>query len=123
MWKACQWWLLTQRQFLEEAWSLYGIGITVLFLRFAIRLRTVGVWGFRGDDAFAFLLIVFFTLDAVTVHDVCECQIRVFPQPNKEQSPTPVPDYMSTNVEGAQIQKTRRMCFPPDPSTFPQGRY
>jgi hypothetical protein len=74
-----QWWLLTRHQFLEEAWSLYGIGITVLFLRFAIRLRTVGIWGFRGDDAFAFLLIAFFTLGAVTVHDVCECKIRVFP--------------------------------------------
>lgn len=72
--------LLTRRQFLEEGWSLYGIGMTVLFLRFAIRLRTVGFRGFRGDDAFAFLLIVFFTLDAVTVHDVCECKIRVCPQ-------------------------------------------
>lgn len=63
---------LTAFQFIEEAWSLYGIGLCVLFLRFAIRLRTVGIRGFRGDDAFAFLLIIFFTLDAVTVHEICE---------------------------------------------------
>ena len=32
----------------SQAW--FGIGVTVIFMRFAVRLRTVGLRGFQGDD-------------------------------------------------------------------------
>lgn len=45
----------------------------VLMLRFFIRLRTVGFSQLKGDDAFALLVVAFYTIDAVTVHNVCTC--------------------------------------------------
>jgi hypothetical protein len=30
--------------------SWYGIGVFFIFLRYAVRLRTVGIRGFHGDD-------------------------------------------------------------------------
>lgn len=42
-------------------------------LRFFIRLRTVGFSQLKGDDAFALLVVAFYTIDAVTVHNVCTC--------------------------------------------------
>jgi hypothetical protein len=46
--------------------------VAVLVLRFAVRFKTVGLRGLRGDDAFAFLVLLFYTLDAVTVNIVCK---------------------------------------------------
>jgi hypothetical protein len=51
---------------------MYGIGVTVLLLRFANRLKTVGIRGFQEDDFFSLLTRSFFTMDAATVHIVCE---------------------------------------------------
>ncbi|KAK6216189.1 TAT-binding protein-like protein 7, AAA ATPase [Pestalotiopsis sp. IQ-011] len=53
--------------FLIEVWVLYGIGMLVFAARFAVRLKTVGIRGFQGDDLFAVLLILFYTGDAVLV--------------------------------------------------------
>lgn len=47
---------------------LYGIGISILLLRFYTRIKSVGFRGLQGDDYFSILVIVFWTMDAVTVH-------------------------------------------------------
>ncbi|RGP65899.1 hypothetical protein FLONG3_9031 [Fusarium longipes] len=54
--------------FLLEAWGLYALGIIILLARFAVRIKTVGWRGLQGDDFFSFLVLLFFTGDAVTVH-------------------------------------------------------
>jgi hypothetical protein len=69
-------------QFLPEVWALYGLGMTVLILRCAVRLQTVGFRGLKGDDVFSLLVMAFYTMDAATVHIVCEC-IRTKPSQAK----------------------------------------
>ncbi|KAH7129166.1 hypothetical protein EDB81DRAFT_907114 [Dactylonectria macrodidyma] len=54
--------------FLYEAWALYGIGTIVLLSRFAIRVKTVGWRGFQGDDLFSVFVLIFYAMDAFTVH-------------------------------------------------------
>ncbi|QPC80005.1 hypothetical protein HYE68_010757 [Fusarium pseudograminearum] len=54
--------------FLYESWGLYALGLIILIARFTVRLRTVGWRGLQGDDAFSFLVLLFYTTDAVTVH-------------------------------------------------------
>lgn len=36
-------------EFLPEEWTLYGVGVVVIFLRFFVRIKTVGFKGFQGD--------------------------------------------------------------------------
>lgn len=59
-------------RFLVETWSLYALGAALLLVRFAVRFRTVGPKEFQGDDYFAMATLLFFTLDALIVHLVCE---------------------------------------------------
>ncbi|EKG21349.1 hypothetical protein MPH_01341 [Macrophomina phaseolina MS6] len=54
-------------EFLPEVWTLYGIGVVVFALRFFVRIRTVGLSGFCGDDYFAILSVFFLTIDGVVV--------------------------------------------------------
>ncbi|KAI0019298.1 hypothetical protein F4780DRAFT_793384 [Xylariomycetidae sp. FL0641] len=58
----------TDPTFLREVWGLYGVGVSILFLRFAVRLKTVGLRGMQGDDLFALLTLAMYTMDAATVH-------------------------------------------------------
>lgn len=37
-------------------------------MRFLTRIKTVGFRGFQGDDYFSILVLLFWTMDAVTVH-------------------------------------------------------
>jgi hypothetical protein len=53
-------------EFLREVWGLYGLGVLILFLRFATRLRTVGVRQSKGDDYMAIVVLFCYTADAVT---------------------------------------------------------
>jgi hypothetical protein len=48
--------------FQTEAWTEYGLGSAVLFLRYFARWRTVGWKGMQGDDYFAFASLVFWTV-------------------------------------------------------------
>ncbi|KAK1995755.1 hypothetical protein LX36DRAFT_150633 [Colletotrichum falcatum] len=41
--------------YLPEIWTWYAIGVLVIVLRYAVRIRTVGIDGFRGDDYLALL--------------------------------------------------------------------
>ncbi|KAH9818180.1 hypothetical protein Tdes44962_MAKER05374 [Teratosphaeria destructans] len=54
-------------EFLREVWILYAIGLLVLGLRFAVRIRSVGFKGWQGDDYMAIVVIFCYTADAVTV--------------------------------------------------------
>ncbi|KFH41564.1 hypothetical protein ACRE_077240 [Hapsidospora chrysogenum ATCC 11550] len=49
--------------FQTEAWTEYGIGTLFLFLRYFARWRVVGFKGWQGDDYFAVLVLVFWTLE------------------------------------------------------------
>jgi hypothetical protein len=42
--------LPTEATFLPEQWAEYGIGVFIIFLRYFVRIRTVGFRGFQGDD-------------------------------------------------------------------------
>ncbi|ETS79912.1 hypothetical protein PFICI_07441 [Pestalotiopsis fici W106-1] len=74
--------------FLAEVWGLYGVGCLLLTLRFFVRVKTVGFMGMRGDDFFALLVLIFYTLDAATVHVVY---------------------YAGTNVEASVLQTTQTL--------------
>ncbi|KAH8893942.1 hypothetical protein GQ53DRAFT_793407 [Thozetella sp. PMI_491] len=76
----------TDPTFLSEVWGLFGFGCTILFLRFAVRIRTVGIRGLQGDDFFAVLVLAFYTMDAATVTIIY---------------------HTKTNVESGQLQKIR----------------
>ncbi|KAF8866899.1 hypothetical protein BDZ45DRAFT_795355 [Acephala macrosclerotiorum] len=85
-------------EFLLEEWSLYGVGVAVILLRFAIRIKTVGFKGFQGDvrnsqydlwrdkDYMSILTLAMFTRDATTVHIIY---------------------FIGTNVEASVLQNTR----------------
>lgn len=36
--------------YMTEVWTWFGIGVTVIFVRFGVRVRMVGLRGFQGDD-------------------------------------------------------------------------
>ncbi|KXJ88019.1 hypothetical protein Micbo1qcDRAFT_111613, partial [Microdochium bolleyi] len=74
--------------FLREVWGLYIVGMVILALRFAIRWKTVGLRGMQWDDMFALLVVVFYTIDAATVHIVY---------------------YAGTNVEGVYLSTLRTL--------------
>ncbi|KAH9884075.1 hypothetical protein F4778DRAFT_800406 [Xylariomycetidae sp. FL2044] len=74
--------------FLQEVWILYGIGMSILLLRFAVRLKTVGLRGLQGDDLFALITAAMYTMDAATVHIIY---------------------YAGTNVEATQAALTRTL--------------
>ena len=77
--------------FLLEDWLEYGFGVCIIFLRYCIRIRTVGLRGFQGDDYMTILVrtvqhrqncipfliitqkvLALFTMDAVLVDIVCK---------------------------------------------------
>ncbi|KAI1860683.1 uncharacterized protein JN550_011408 [Neoarthrinium moseri] len=72
--------------FLTEVWTLFAIGILVLFARFAVRIKTVGLRGLQGDDLFALIIVFMYTGDAVLVHLVY---------------------LLGSNVDAATFQRTR----------------
>jgi len=66
----------------------------------------VGIRGLQGDDYMSLLTLAFFTMDAATVHIICETSIC-----NKVQNKFTdhVEDFTGTNVEASQLQKTRTL--------------
>ncbi len=40
-------------------------------MRFGVRLKTVGFRGLQGDDFFSVLVLIFYVMDAFTVHLIC----------------------------------------------------
>lgn len=53
--------------FQKEAWTEYGIGTLVLFLRYFARWKAVGFKEWQGDDYFAIAVLVFWTVCDHTV--------------------------------------------------------
>ncbi|KAJ3526383.1 hypothetical protein NM208_g11214 [Fusarium decemcellulare] len=51
--------------FQTEAWTEYGLGSAILFLRYFARWKTVGFKGWQGDDYFAVAALVFWTAELV----------------------------------------------------------
>lgn len=43
--------------FLTEMWWLYSVGVFIIFLRIAVRLKTVGFRGWQGDDFVVILVL------------------------------------------------------------------
>ncbi|KAH7475631.1 hypothetical protein FOMA001_g10753 [Fusarium oxysporum f. sp. matthiolae] len=54
--------------FIIESWTLYVFGTLILFSRFAVRFKTVGWRSLQGDDFFSVLVLIFYAVDAFTVH-------------------------------------------------------
>ena len=85
--------------------------MAVLFMRFAVRLRTVGIRGLQWDDFFAFLVMIMYSCDAATVHLVCKLMLAtsrsviVITTNSRE-------DMLGSNVE-ASVFQTQRSTFDP----------
>ncbi|KAH8900496.1 hypothetical protein GQ53DRAFT_619057, partial [Thozetella sp. PMI_491] len=54
--------------FLPEVWAFLGVGYSVLFLRFAVRIKTVGIRGFQGDDLLVAMVALLYGFDAGSVY-------------------------------------------------------
>ena len=48
--------LASSSSYLIECWTWYVLGMLIILLRYAVRLRTVGLRGFEGDDYVAFIV-------------------------------------------------------------------
>lgn len=46
----------TDKSFLAEQWTEFGVSVAIIFVRLGVRLRMVGARGFQGDDYLAFLV-------------------------------------------------------------------
>lgn len=46
---------------------MFGVGATVLIVRFLVRLRTVGIRNFQGDDYLAIVVLICYLGDALIV--------------------------------------------------------
>ncbi|GME58533.1 transcriptional regulatory protein [Neofusicoccum parvum] len=55
---------------MAEVWAWFGIGVTVIFVRFGVRIRMVGFRGFEGDDYVTIMTLAMYTMDAALV-DIC----------------------------------------------------
>ncbi|WQF88339.1 hypothetical protein CDEST_13353 [Colletotrichum destructivum] len=53
--------------YLPEVWAWYAIGVFVILLRYAVRLRTVGIHGLRGDDYLALPYLVLYSINMYVV--------------------------------------------------------
>lgn len=66
--------LSTQRYhdptYLHESWILYGVGVFIIVVRFLIRIRTVGIKNFQGDDYLSLVVLACYTSDAVAVKEI-----------------------------------------------------
>ncbi|CVK97833.1 related to integral membrane protein PTH11 [Fusarium proliferatum] len=58
--------------FIIESWTLYVFGTLILFSRFAVRFKTIGWRGLQGDGFFSVLVLIFYAVDAFTVHLICK---------------------------------------------------
>ncbi|KAH7222961.1 hypothetical protein BKA60DRAFT_668868 [Fusarium oxysporum] len=74
--------------FIIESWTLYVFGTLILFSRFAVRFKTVGWRGLQGDDFFSVLVLIFYAVDAFTVHLIY---------------------YLGTNIEAGVAAKTHTL--------------
>lgn len=54
--------IMSVTPFQTEAWTEYGLGTVVLLLRYFARWKTVGFKNWQGDDLFAVLALVFWTV-------------------------------------------------------------
>lgn len=54
--------------YLAEIWSLYTLGVVVILLRWAVRLRTVTFRGFQWDDYLAGVYLMLLTLNIAIAH-------------------------------------------------------
>ena len=48
--------------FQKEAWSEYALGVCVIMLRIFSRIKVVGFKNWQGDDYFAILALIFWTV-------------------------------------------------------------
>lgn len=55
--------------YMKEVWALFGVGVAVLMARFVVRIRTVGIRQFAGDDYMSLVVLACYVADAVTVSD------------------------------------------------------
>ncbi|VTT70099.1 unnamed protein product [Fusarium fujikuroi] len=74
--------------FIIESWTLYVFGTLILFSRFAVRFKTVGWRGLQGDGFFSVLVLIFYAVDAFTVHLIY---------------------YLGTNIEAGVAAKSRTL--------------
>lgn len=53
--------------FLTEIWALSAVAMALIFVRWIVRVRTVGFRGFQGDDYVSIGTLAFVLMDAATV--------------------------------------------------------
>ncbi|KAF5643193.1 integral membrane protein PTH11 [Fusarium sp. NRRL 52700] len=90
--------------FIIESWTLYVVGTLILFARFAVRFKTVGWRGLQGDDFFSVLVLIFYAVDAFTVHLICKTPCLAF-----SHLPANSIDYLGTNIEAGVAAKSHTL--------------
>ncbi|KAG8157988.1 hypothetical protein KVR01_012260 [Diaporthe batatas] len=55
--------LETNGGYVPEIWTWYALGILILILRHVVRLRTVGIQGYQGDDYLSIISMGLYTVD------------------------------------------------------------
>ena len=55
-------------QLLPEVWSLFTLGAIWVVMRFAVRIRTFGIFGLRMDDGFAFIALFCWAVIVAGIH-------------------------------------------------------
>jgi hypothetical protein len=56
-------WAMAQATpFQTEAWIEYAFGVVILLVRIFARYRTVGIRAWQGDDYFAIIALIFWTV-------------------------------------------------------------
>ncbi|SPJ72477.1 related to integral membrane protein PTH11 [Fusarium torulosum] len=80
--------------FQTEAWTEYGLGALVLFLRYFARWKSVGFKGYQGDDYFALAAMVFWTSELVMLELIGQSGTNIG-----------VTDEMGADMSAAEIAK------------------
>ncbi|MCJ1467499.1 hypothetical protein MMC07_006124 [Pseudocyphellaria aurata] len=75
--------------FARETWALYGAGILVIILRFAARIRQVGIAKCQGDDYLMINATIWYTLLVVSINKIIFGGGSNFMTPDEEAALTP----------------------------------
>ncbi|RAL05227.1 uncharacterized protein BO80DRAFT_421287 [Aspergillus ibericus CBS 121593] len=59
-----------QKSFARETWTLYGVGVLGAVLRFAARIRRLGIQNLQSDDYLMLFSVIWYTLLCVALNEV-----------------------------------------------------
>ncbi|KAI0176845.1 hypothetical protein BJ166DRAFT_9357 [Pestalotiopsis sp. NC0098] len=88
--------------YIPECMAWYGFGVLIIMLRYATRIRTVGLRGFRGDDYLALVYLFLYTTCIIIVYVTYYTGASLNVDPDKVDQLTP--DDIRILRKGTQIE-------------------